>query len=111
MALSNQQKQDILSVVGPLIAQEGSLQSVMEQTLGAYANAQTTSALSDLSSVASATITSWPGLTAFLNTGISPRLVPILGDKVQDAITAQNANSVFRLLLAYYAAAKAHFGQ
>jgi hypothetical protein len=109
MALTNNQIQAILSAIAPLIAQEGSVQSVAEQITQAYADNRNQAALASIASNFTASVAAWDVLDSLMSTGFDARFATLFEKRVVAAIAAQNANDLFRNLIAYYIASRVPF--
>lgn len=98
----------ITTLIAMLATFNGDVNAFQQACLDAYANTQKGAAVTALTGV-SVTIADWTAVTTYLASG-NPRIIT---DVIADLNTAVQSNSTANLgplLMALYAAVKAHFG-
>lgn len=106
MALSQQ----VLGAVLAEIAAVGQ-DATQAQIQAAYLATKMTSAKTVLGQAIAFSVSDWTKIDAFVAAGISPTSLYKLRDSIDAKIAAHDATDLGVLLIAFFAAAKAHLGQ
>lgn len=114
MALTNQQKADLLtlyqnSAALQTLVQAAGINDVIDGMRDLYASQRQQSAVTALTGNVSVTVADWPALEAFLASGLAAPAAIEITKKVGVAVAARNASALGPGLVALYAAVKAHF--
>lgn len=105
MALSNEQMAAVIAG----IKTDGQA-AMIAQIQAAYIADRLANAQTELAGAIAFTVDDWTALEAFINTGVSSTAVYPLKAAIQAKIAANDATGLGTMLLAFFAAGKAHFG-